>query len=76
MKALVCHGLGMRKLDDRPKPTVQEPTTPMLLRTVQPGKLDPRQLITHHFTLNEIMKAYDTFANAAQEKALKVILTN
>ena len=26
--------------------------------------------------LNEIMKAYDTFENAANEKALKVILTN
>ena len=51
-------------------------STSMLLKTVQTGKLDPRQLITHHFTLNEIMKAYDTFGNAAQEKALKVILTN
>jgi hypothetical protein len=26
--------------------------------------------------LDEIMKAYDTFGNAAKEKALKVILTN
>lgn len=51
-------------------------STPMLLKTVQSGKLQPRKLITHHFTLNEIMKAYDTFGNAAKEKALKVILTN
>ena len=51
-------------------------STPMLLRAVQYGKLLPRQLITHHFALNEIMKAYDTFGNAAKEKALKVILTN
>jgi alcohol dehydrogenase len=33
-------------------------------------------LITHRFQLNEVMKAYDTFANAAKEKALKVILTS
>jgi alcohol dehydrogenase len=51
-------------------------STPMLLKTVQAGKLHPRQLITHHFALNEIMRAYDTFGNAAKEKALKVILTN
>ena len=35
-----------------------------------------KNLITHHFRLDEIMKAYDTFGNAAEEKALKVILTN
>jgi alcohol dehydrogenase len=51
-------------------------TTPMLLKTVLSGKLRPEKLITHRFALNEIMKAYDTFGNAAEEKALKVILTN
>jgi alcohol dehydrogenase len=51
-------------------------TTPQLLKTVQTGKLKPAQLITHRFPLNEIMKAYDTFGNAAREKALKVILAN
>jgi hypothetical protein len=30
----------------------------------------------HHFALKDIMKAYDTFGNAAEEKVLKVILTN
>jgi len=49
-------------------------TTPMLLRTVVAGRLQPRKLITHEFRLDEIMKAYDAFGNAAQEKALKVIL--
>ena len=49
-------------------------TTPMLLRTVVAGRLQPRKLITHEFKLDELMKAYDTFGNAAQEKALKVIL--
>jgi alcohol dehydrogenase len=51
-------------------------TIPMLLKTVISGKLKPKQLITHHFDLKDIMKAYDTFGNAAKEKALKVILTN
>ncbi len=49
-------------------------TTPLLLKTVIAGKLEPRQLITHHFALHEAMAAYDTFANAAREQALKVIL--
>lgn len=51
-------------------------TTPLLLKTVVSKKLQPEQLITHHFKLDEIMTAYDTFANAAKERALKVILTN
>jgi alcohol dehydrogenase len=51
-------------------------TTPMLLKTVQSKKLQPKQLITHHFRLDQVMEAYETFGNAAKEKALKVILTN
>jgi len=51
-------------------------TTPMLLKTVASGKLQPTQLITHHFTLDQVMQAYDTFANAMQEQTLKVIITN
>ncbi|MBK7378674.1 MAG: zinc-dependent alcohol dehydrogenase family protein [Ignavibacteriales bacterium] len=50
-------------------------TTPMLLKTVLSGKLKPEKLITHRFELNEIMKAYDIFGNAANEKAIKVILS-
>lgn len=50
-------------------------TTPMLLKTVYAKKLNPKQLITHRFALGEIIKAYDTFGNAARERALKVILT-
>jgi alcohol dehydrogenase len=51
-------------------------TTPMLLKVVQSGKLQPGKLVTHRFALDEVMKAYDTFANAAKEGALKVILKN
>jgi alcohol dehydrogenase len=50
-------------------------TTPMLLKLLQAGRLRPQKLITHHYRLDEIMKAYDTFGNASKEKALKVVLT-
>jgi alcohol dehydrogenase len=49
-------------------------TTPMLLKSVLAGKLQPRSLITHEFRLEETMKAYDTFGNAAREKALKMLI--
>jgi len=51
-------------------------TTPMLLKTVSSGKLEPEKLITHHFKLSNIMEAYETFGHAAREKSLKVILSN
>lgn len=51
-------------------------TTPLLLKTVMAGMLKPQQLITHHFTLDDILRAYDTFGNASQMRALKVIVTN
>lgn len=47
-------------------------TTPMLLKTVSSGKLEPNKLITHHFKLDDILKAYEVFGNAGKEKALKV----
>jgi alcohol dehydrogenase len=47
---------------------------PMLLKTVQSKRIDATKLITHRFKLNQILKAYDTFANAADSKALKVII--
>jgi alcohol dehydrogenase len=49
-------------------------TTPMLLKNVVAGRLQPKKLITHEFKLDDVMKAYDTFGNAAKEKALKVII--
>jgi alcohol dehydrogenase len=49
-------------------------STPMLLKTVQSGKIDPKRLVTHRFKLEDIMWAYETFANAAESNALKVII--
>ncbi|MGL4542039.1 MAG: hypothetical protein ACRCUI_05980 [Polymorphobacter sp.] len=55
---------------------VDAATTPMLLKTVQSGKIDPAQQITHHFRLDQIVEAYDIFGRAAETRALKVIITN
>ena len=49
-------------------------STPMLLKVLKAGKIDPKLLITHRFKLGDILEAYDTFGNAAKTKALKVIL--
>ncbi len=49
-------------------------TTPMLLKTVQSGKIDPTRLITHRFKLDQIIDAYDTFGRAASTHALKVLI--
>jgi alcohol dehydrogenase len=54
---------------------VDTEATPMLLKMVKSGKLQPKQFITHRFALAEIMKAYDTFGNAAKERALKVVMS-
>jgi len=51
-------------------------TTPMLLKTVQSKKLAPANLITHHFTFDQILKAYEVFGNAAAENALKVVISH
>lgn len=48
--------------------------TPMLLKTIQSKKIDPKLLISHHFKLKNILDAYDTFGQAAKTKALKVII--
>jgi alcohol dehydrogenase len=49
-------------------------TTPMLLKMVQSNRINPAQLITHRFYLDQILKAYDIFSRAADTGALKVII--
>ena len=53
---------------------VDTTTTPMLMKTVLAGKLAPDHLITHRFTLDDILDAYDTFGRAAETQALKVLI--
>jgi len=53
---------------------VDTASTPMLLKVLKAKRIEPRQLITHHFKLADILEAYETFGNAARTKALKVII--
>ncbi|SIR22930.1 MULTISPECIES: zinc-dependent alcohol dehydrogenase family protein [Acidiphilium] len=50
-------------------------STPMLLNVLRANKIDPKRLITHHFALDQIIEAYETFGHAAKSHALKVIIT-
>ena len=54
---------------------VDTAATGMLLRAVNAKSLDPAPLITHRFTLDRILDAYDTFGRAAETQALKVIIS-
>src|SRR5471030_381223 len=49
-------------------------TIPQLLALVASGRLDPTVFATHHVALEDTMAAYDTFADAANTGALKVVL--
>lgn len=49
-------------------------STPMLLKSLEAKKIEPQRLITHHFKLDQILDAYETFAHAADTHALKVII--
>jgi len=50
-------------------------TIPRLLRLIASGRLDPSMFATHRFALGDTMNAYDTFADAANTGALKVVLS-
>lgn len=50
-------------------------TTPMLLKLVESKKLPAGKMVTHHFTFDQFIEAYDTFSRAAETKALKVIIS-
>ena len=50
-------------------------STPTLIRLVQGGQLDMAPLITHRFPLDDLLQAYEVFADAAHTGALKVVLT-
>jgi alcohol dehydrogenase len=53
---------------------VDTSTTPRLLNLIAQGRLDPVPLATHHFELDAVMVAYETFAAAGETNALKVVL--
>ncbi len=49
-------------------------STAMLLKILGSHRIDPKLLITHRFKLDQILDAYDTFARAADTRALKVLI--
>ncbi len=53
---------------------VSTSTTPMLLKLVAQHKLAAEKFATHHFGLEQMLEAYDTFGKAAETKALKVVI--
>ncbi len=55
---------------------VNTSSIPALLRMIEAGKLDPHRLISHRFSLDAIVQAYDIFRRAADERAIKIVLTN
>jgi len=50
-------------------------STPTLLAMLTHGQLDPAPLVTHQFSLHDMLAAYDVFSRAAETGALKVLLT-
>jgi alcohol dehydrogenase len=54
---------------------VSTSSTPMLLKLVAQHKLAAEMFATHHFALDDILEAYDTFGQAAETKALKVVIS-
>jgi alcohol dehydrogenase len=53
---------------------VDTSSTQMLLDVVRARKIDPKRLITHHYKLDQIFEAYETFGHAAETHALKVMI--
>ncbi len=49
-------------------------TTHILLKAVETGKIDPARLVSHRFTFDRILDAYDTFSRASDTRAVKVII--
>ena len=54
---------------------VDTSSTPTLLNLVSTHQVEPERFITHHFTLDDFVAAYDTFSRAGETGALKVVLT-
>ncbi len=50
-------------------------STPTLLKLIASRQLNVNDFVTHRFSLDEFMDAYDVFARAGETRALKVVLT-
>ena len=54
---------------------VNTTTLGMLLKLVAQQKLPVEKFVTHRFDLHDVVNAYETFGNAAQTHALKVLIS-
>ncbi|MDO4696493.1 MAG: zinc-dependent alcohol dehydrogenase family protein [Neisseria sp.] len=50
-------------------------TTEMLMKAISSSSVDYTKMLTHRFTFSELAKAYDVFKHAAENGAMKVVLT-
>jgi alcohol dehydrogenase len=50
-------------------------STPTLLSLVAARQIEASRFVTHRFALDEILRAYDVFANAADTGAIKVVMS-
>jgi alcohol dehydrogenase len=50
-------------------------STPTLLRLLAARQIDAARFVTHHFALDDILSAYDTFSRAADTGAIKVVMS-
>jgi alcohol dehydrogenase len=50
-------------------------TIPMLLQLVRSGKIASEMYGTHDFALHDMLSAYETFADAGAQNALKVVIS-
>jgi len=51
-------------------------STPTLLKLIRSGQLNVDRFVTHRFGFDDFLAAYDTFANASETKALKVVISH
>jgi alcohol dehydrogenase len=49
-------------------------STPQLLRMLAAGQIDTSRFVTHRFGIDEMLEAYDVFADPADSGSLKVAL--
>jgi alcohol dehydrogenase len=54
---------------------VDTSSTPTLLKLATSRQVEANRFVTHHFTLDQFIEAYDVFGRAATTGALKVVLT-
>lgn len=53
---------------------VNATTTPVLMKMLAAGAIDVSPMLTHHFPLGDMLKAYHAFANTAGEQSMKIIV--